>query len=81
MPHGSGLAQGAGVTLDRPELGKDAAGSRKPPSEVHENVQRPPGPLGPRVAFAQPLVSDCAHDPEEEEGDDRDSVAEPPVGG
>ena len=57
MPHGSGLAQGAEVTLDRPELGKDAACSQDPPSEGHENAQRPPGPSGPRVAFVQPLVS------------------------
>ena len=70
MPHGSGLAQGTGVTVDKPESGKDAAGSRDPPSKGHENAQRPPGPSGPRVAFAQPLVSDCSHDPEEEEDDD-----------
>ena len=79
MPHGSGLAQGAGVNLDRPELGKDAAGSLEPPLEGHENAQRPAGPLGPRVAFVQPLLSECTRDPEEEEDEDRDSIAEPLV--
>ena len=74
VPHGSGLAQGTGVTVDRPELGKDAAGSRDPPSEGHENAQRPPGPSCPRVAFAQRLVSGCTHDLEEEEDDDKDSL-------
>ena len=79
VPHGSGLAQGAGVTLDRPELGKDAAGSQEPPSEGHENAQRPQGLSGPRLTFAQPLMSVCTCDLEEEEDEDRDSVAEPPV--
>ena len=79
VPHGSGLAQGGGVSIDRPELDEDSAGSRDSPSEGHESAQRPPDPAGPRVAFAQPLVSECSHDPEEEEEDDKDSVVEPPV--
>ena len=53
--------------------------SRDPPSEGSENAQRPPDPSGPRVAFAQPLVSEGPDDPEEDEDDDRDSVVEPPV--
>ena len=64
VPRGSGLAQGTGVSVDRPELGKDAASSRDPPSEDYGNAQQPPGPTGPRVAFAQPLVSESSHDPE-----------------
>ena len=76
VPHGSGLAQGTGVTVDRPELDKVAASSQDPPSEGYGNAQRPPGL---RVAFAQPLVSESSHDPEEEDDDDEDSVAEPPV--
>ena len=34
VPHGLGLAQGAGVTIDWPELGEDAAGSGDSLSEV-----------------------------------------------
>ena len=73
------VPQGAGVPLDRPQLGKDAAASRHPPPEGSENAQRPPDPSGPRVAFTQPLISEVPHDPEEDEDDDRDSVVEPPV--
>ena len=58
MPHGLGVAQGAGVPLARLQLGKDTAASRNPPTE--------------------PLASEAPQDPEEED-DDRDSVADPPV--
>ena len=77
--HGLGVAQGAGVPLARPQLGKDAAASRDPSTEDSENVPRPPDPSGPKVAFVQPLASEAPQDPEEEEDDDRDSVADPPV--
>ena len=79
VPHGLGVAQGGGVPLARPQIGKDAAASRNPPEEGSKNAQRPPDPSGPKVSFAQPLVSETPQDPEEEEDDDKDSVAEPPV--
>ena len=75
VPSGSGLAQSTGGNLDRPVLGADAAHSRDLPSEDYENAPYPPAPAGPRVAFAHPIESVSAHDPE----DDRDSVAEPLV--
>ena len=78
VPHGLGVAQGAGVPLARPQLGKDAVASRDPPMEGSENAQLPPDPLGPKVSFAQPLVSEASQDPEEDD-DDRDSFAEPSV--
>ena len=79
VPHGLGVAQGAGEPLARPQLGKNAAASRDPPTEGSENAQRPPDPSGHKVSFTQPLVSEASQDPEEEEDDDKDSVAEPPV--
>ena len=80
VPHGLGVAQGAGIPLARPQLGKDAAPFRDPPAEGNENAQRPSDPSGPKVTFAQPLVSEAPQNPEEDDDDDdRDSVAEPPV--
>ena len=46
---------------------------------------RPSDPSGPKVTFAQPLVSEAPQNPEEDDDDDddddddRDSVAEPPA--
>ena len=40
---------------------------------------RPADPSGPRVCFAQPLESEVPQHPEDEDDEDRDSVAEPPV--
>ena len=81
VPHGLGLAQGGGIPLARPQLGKDAAPSRDPPAEVSGNAQRPADPSGPRVCFAQPLESEAPQHPEDDDDDDedRDSVAEHPV--
>ena len=75
-----GLAQGGGISLSRPQLGKDAAPSRDPPAEGSRNEQRHVDLSGPRICFAQPLAFKASHHPEEDDDeDDRDSVAEPPV--
>ena len=76
--HGSGLAQG-GISLARPQLSSDAALSRDSPSEVSGKSQRSSDPSGPRVSFAQPIESELAQHPEEDDEDDRESVADPPV--
>ena len=78
VPHGLGLAQG-GVSLARPQLGSDAVTSRDPPPEASGKSQRLSDPLGPRVSFAQPTETELAQHPEEEDEDDRESIAEPPV--
>ena len=51
VPHGLGIAQGGGVPLARPQLGKDAAASGDPPAEGSENVQWLPGLSGPKVWY------------------------------
>ena len=80
VPHGLGVAQGGGIPLARPQLGKDAAPSRDPPAEGSENAQRPADPSGPKVSFAQPHASEAPQNPEDDDDEeDRDSVAEPPV--
>ena len=45
-------------------LGADAAHSRDLPSEDYGNAQHPSASAGPRVAFAHPLDSGSAHDPQ-----------------
>ena len=40
---------------------------------------RSDSPAGPRVAFAQPLTSGVAHDPDEDDDDDFDNIVDPPV--
>ena len=48
--------------------------------EVSGNAQPPADPSGFRVCFAQPLESEASQHPEDDdEEEDRDSVAEPPV--
>ena len=81
VPSGSGLAQSTGGDLDRAVLGADAAHSRDLPSEDYGNAQHPPAPARPRVAFAHPIESISAHDPEDDDDDDddRDSIAEPSI--
>ena len=78
MPQGSGLAQGESF-LARPQLGSGAAPSSDPPAEVSGKAQRPSDPSGPRVCFAQPIESESAQQPEDDDEEDRDSVAEPLV--
>ena len=51
MSHGSGLSQGGGSSLARPQLGADAASYRGPPAEVSGREQRPADPSGPRMCF------------------------------
>ena len=74
VPHGSGLGQGTGVSLDRPAVGADVAHSQDLPSEDFGNAQHPPGPAGPKVAFAKPLEAVGAHDSEEDDEDDKRDV-------
>ena len=78
VPSGSGLAQSRGGNLDRPVLGADAAHSRNLLSEDYGDAQHPLAPAGPRISFAHLIESVGAHDPEDDD-DDRDSVAEPPI--
>ena len=56
MSHGSGLAQGGGSSLARPQLGADAAPYSDPPVKGSGKEQRPADPSGPRMCFAQPIV-------------------------
>ena len=88
VPSGSGLPLSTGGSLARPIIGADAAHSRDLPSEDCGTAQPPLASAGPRVAFAQPLDSGIAHDPEEEEeddddddddDDDRESIVESPI--
>ena len=79
VPHGSGLAQGEGISVARPQIGKDAAPSRDPPAEASGKSQRPADPSGPRVCFAQPIESESSQHPEDDDEEDRDSDVEPPV--
>ena len=76
VPHGSGLAQSTGTCSDSHVLGADGAHSRNLPLEDSGNAQHP---AAPRVAFAQPLTSGVAHDPDGDDEDDRDSVIDPPL--
>ena len=76
VPSGSGLSQGTGGGLARPDIGADAAHSRDLPSEDCGSAQPPLASAGPRVPFAQPIDSGIAHDPED---DDRESVLEAPM--
>ena len=78
VPHGSGLAQG-GTFSARSQLGSDAAPSRDPPPEASGKSQRPADPSGPRVSFAQPTEPELAQHLEDDDEDDRESVADPPV--
>ena len=78
VPHGSGLAQSSGSRSGSPVVGADVAHSRNLTLEDSGSAQHPAVPAGPRVAFAQPLTSEVAHDPDEDD-DDRDSVIDPPV--
>ena len=75
VPSGSGLAQGTGSGLARPDVGADAAHSRDLPSEDCGNAQPPLASAGPRISSTQPIDSGIAHDPE----DDRESVVEAPM--
>ena len=75
MPHGSGLAQGAG-SLARHQLGVDAETSRDPPPEDDGKSQRPGVQSGPRVGFSYQTKTEYVFLPEE---DDKDSIADPPV--
>ena len=78
VPHGLGLAQGGNFSA-RSQLGSDAASSRDPPPEASGKSQRPADPSGPRVSFAQLTESELAQHLEEDDEDDRESVADPPV--
>ena len=64
VPSRSSLAQSTGGGLDRPMLGANGAHSRDLPSVDCGNAQHPPTPAGPSVAFAHPLDSGSAHDPQ-----------------
>ena len=44
-----------------------------------EGAQRPADPSGPKVSFAQSLASEASHPEIDDDDEDRDSVAEPPV--
>ena len=79
VPHGLGVAQGGGIPVARPQLGKDTAPSRNPPAGGGEGAQHPADPTGPKVSFAQPLASEASHPEDDDDEEDRDSVAEPPV--
>ena len=78
VPHGSGLAQG-GVFSARHQLGADAETSRGPPPEVGGKSQRPGVQSGPRVEFSHRTETEYAFHPEEDDEDDQDSIADPPV--
>ena len=78
MPHGSGLAQGGDLAA-RPQLGADAATFREPPLEASGKSQRPEDHSGPRVSFSHLTEVDYSQHPEEDEDDDKGSIAEPPV--
>ena len=78
VPHGLGFAQSGNFSA-RSQLGSDAAPSRDPPLEASGKLQRPTDPSGPRVSFAQPTEPELAHHPEDDDEDDRESVADPPV--
>ena len=79
VPFGSGLAQGTGSGLARPDVGADAAHSRDLPSEDCVSAQPPLAYAGPRVSFGQPIDSGIAHDPKDDDEDDRESVLEAPM--
>ena len=78
MPHGSGLAQGGDISA-WPQLGADAATFREPPPKVSRKSQRPEELSGPRISFSYPTEVEYSQHPEEDEDDDKDSIAEPQV--
>ena len=78
VPHGSGLVQGISSSA-RHELGAEAETFRGPPPEDGDKSQRPGVQSGPRIGYGFQTDTDFAFHPEDEEDDDKDSIADPPV--
>ena len=57
----------------------DTATSRDPPPEASGKSQRLEDPSGPRVSFAKPTEADFSQHPGEDDEEDREGIAEPPV--
>ena len=79
MPHGSGFAQDVVDDLARHSVGAAAEASRDPPPEGNEKSQRPGFQSGQGFQFGAQTGTEFAYHPEEEDEEDRESIADPPV--
>ena len=78
VPHGSGLAQNfSGST--RHGLGAEAAASRDPPPEDGESSQHPGGRSSSGFSYGGQAETESIFHPEDDDDEDRESVADPPV--
>ena len=78
VPHGSGLAQSVDASA-RHSLGAAAEAARDPPPEDGERSQRPGVQSGPGFQYGFQTETDFAYHPEDDDEEDKDSIADPPV--
>ena len=78
VPHGSGLARNVNIS-DSHELGAEAAASRDPPPEDDEISRLPGGQSSSGGAYGAQAETGLGFHPENDDDEDRESVADPPV--
>ena len=78
VPHGSGLAEGVNASA-RHSLGAAAEAAQDPPPEDGEKSQRPGVQSDPGFQYGFQTETDSAYQPEDDDEEDKDSIADPPV--
>ena len=78
VPHGSGLARNASDSA-RHELGAEAAASHDPPPEDSESSRLSGGQSSSGFAYGVQAETESGFPPEDDDDEDRESVADPPV--